>query len=113
MVAARHRLGQHRRPGSSEKSKLTLWQDTLNSTAAMSPGGTAALTRVHQGDELRGREPAQRDDHPLVPGARVVVAQVGVDADVAPAEGVQPAAVGAAQHRAGSGAAAPGSSAGR
>ena len=29
----------------AEKSKLTLWQDTLNSTAAMSPGGTAAFTR--------------------------------------------------------------------
>lgn len=25
------------------KSKLTLWQETLNSTAAMSPAGTASL----------------------------------------------------------------------
>ena len=60
--------------------------------------GHRGVHPVHERHELLGGEAAQRDDRALVPGVRVVVGEVGVDADVAPAERVDPPTVGAAQH---------------
>ena len=99
MVAAGHGLVEH-----VGQDRREVEVDVVAGHVELDRGDVARRHRrvhpVDERDELRGREPAQRDDHPLVPGARVVVAQVGVDADVAPAERVEPAAVGAAQDRA-------------
>ena len=98
MVAARHRLVedvlQDRREVEVDVVAAHVELDRGDLA-----GGHGGVDPVDERDELLRREPAERDDRPLLAGARVVVAQVGVDPDVAPAERVDPAGVGAAQDR--------------
>ena len=97
MVAARHRLVEHVLQDRGEVEVDVVARDVEldgRDVARRNRG----VDPVDQGHELLGGEPAEGDDRPLVAGAGVVVAQVGVDADVAPAEGVDEAGVGAAQH---------------
>ncbi len=92
MVAARHRLGQHR-----FDDLVEVEVDVVAGDVELHRGDLAGRHRgvdlVDQRDELFGGEAADGDDGVLLAGARVVVAQVGVDPDIAPAEGVEPAAV--------------------
>ena len=80
--------------------KLTLWQETLNSTAAISPGLRLLVDRLNQAAQLLRGEAAHRDDPVLRGGARVVLLEVPLDPDVAPAEGIHPAGVHLAQRAA-------------
>src|SRR5690606_28099882 len=96
VVAARHGLDQHRFDDLVEVEVDVVAGDVELDRRDVA-GRHPLVDLVDEGDELLRREPADRDDRVLLAGARVVVAQVGVDADVAPAEGVQPAAVDLAQ----------------